>query len=492
MLRFVTLAAALVVSSASAASDFIVRPGDEAYDSASQIYNIRVQSLPEAVLEPTTKEEALEAMNYVISQGKVPTFKSGGHHFSGYNQADDEYVLSTKKMRDIVVNDADATITIGGGCVWEEVYRALDNTPWVVSGTTSLTVGVTGSSLGQGYSSFHRKYGFASDNVVQFSVITYNGTMLEATADQNSDLFFALKGAGGGNFGFVVETVHRLHPANANGYLAGEMGFFVPPLWPQVTRTFAEIVSGNTIPEDFKINMVLLNGSVGIIVTYIYFGEDHELGEQLAEELFKSKFPNPTFDTTKVDSFTDYQLSVGQGSLSYPSERRQYTSADFMSTISEEAIDTVLNMVTGERPADPDNFITIIFTQMGGAVSLVASDATAFPMRDAKVAIEFSTGWSSPSFDEEWMQWVKTTRNKLFDEGNVVGTCIGHNDELWSASEYPRMYWGNNYPRLREIKQKYDPLDLFQFPQQVMPPCPGNLEQCVATGKSAARCEQLC
>jgi len=490
MFRLFALAA--IATAASAHSDFIVRPGDEGFDAASQIYNIRVQSTPQAVLEPTTKAEAVEAMNYALSQGKIPTFKSGGHHFSGYNQAEDEFVLSTKKMKGIEIDDEAGVITIGGGCLWGEVYEALNNTQWVVSGTTSLTVGVTGSSMGTGYSSFHRKYGFASDNVLSFSVVTFNGTMIEATADQNSDLFFALKGAGGGNFGFIVETVHRLHPANSNGYISGEMGFFIPPMWPTVTRTFAGIISGDTVPEDFKINMVLLNGSIGVIVTWIYFGEDHVLGEQIAEEFFKSKFPAPTFDTTKVDSFYDYQFGVGQGSLSYPSSRRQYTSADFLSTCTEETIDKVLGMLTGDRPADPNNMITIIVTQMGGAVSLVAADDTAFPYRDAKLAIEFSTGWSSPSFDAEWMQWVKDVRNDIFDGGDVVGTCIGHNDELWDADMYPKMYWGNNYPRLQEIKNKYDPMDMFQFPQQVMPPCPGSFEACVTSGRGASRCGQLC
>jgi len=320
--------------------------------------------------------------------------------------------------------------------------------------------------MGTAYSSFQRVIGFGSDNVLDYSLVTAKGELIHANENENADLFWGMRGSGGGNFGFVVEQKIRLFLAEPE-YLHGEIGYLVALAGREVVdpviREYAKFIQ--EMPDELSVKIIFVDRGV-LLVAYTWCGSDIELGLQWVDTL-RQRLPSPFFDTYKRSDFSTMLIEQGGGSEGYPSSRRGYTPADYFVKFSDFLVDNILELMFGSREGLA---ITLIITPMLGVLAEMPSDYTAFPFRTAGVNVEFSCGWQDASDDDRWISFIHNFRKRLYDNGDAVGTCINHPDQRWSDADYPAMYYSDNYARLQEVKATWDPNNVFNYPQSVRLP----------------------
>ena len=204
----------------------VLRIDDTDYHTAATLWNMAIQVWPSLIIRPATYDDAALTLSTLYTQG-IPVRIMGGRHSYGGYCSHAGVVLDSALLKKVDIDWQKETITMQAGVLWNEVYAALDGSEFVVIGGLCPTVGVVGFTVGGGYNSIYsRSYGLASDNVLSFQVATYNGTIVTASENSNPDLFWALRGGGGGNFGYVLEMTHKIHRINQTYLPAGQISYF--------------------------------------------------------------------------------------------------------------------------------------------------------------------------------------------------------------------------------------------------------------------------
>ncbi|MCZ2826180.1 MULTISPECIES: FAD-binding oxidoreductase [unclassified Modestobacter] len=440
----------------------VVRPGDEAYEEARHVYNAMIDAHPAGVVRCAGTADVVATVRCAAESGSPLAVRGGGHSVPGFGTADDAVVADLSGMQAVDVDDERRTATVGGGATWGRFNDVTAAHGLATTGGIVSTTGVGGLTLGGGIGYLARGYGLSCDNLLSAEVVTADGTVVTASASEHPDLFWALQG-GGGNFGVVTRFTFRLHPVTT--VLGGPM-FFELADGPAALAHFRDFI--RTAPREyggfpaFQIAPPLpfvpedRVGEPFVAVVSCWTGSAAE-GEQVLDGLRQVARPV----AEHVGPMPYAALNSAFDGL-VPAGLQHYWKAAFVRELTDDAI--AAHMEHG--PKVPTVNSTVHLYPINGAVHDVAAEATAFGHRDASFAPVIAGMWPDPADNERNTAWVREYHAAIAphsEEGGYVNFA--------SADDQPRAgaNYGANHGRLREVKRRYDPDNLFHLNQNIQP-----------------------
>jgi FAD/FMN-containing dehydrogenase len=439
-------------------------PGDAEYDVARAVFNAMIDRCPAVVAVCGSTADVVAAVNYARDEGLPLSVYGGGHAVTGAAVCDDGVCLDLRGMKGIEVDPAARTARADAGLNWGEFDAATQEHGLAVTGGRVPDTGIAGLALGSGSGWLERKLGFTCDNLLAAEVVTADGQVVTASATENPDLFWGLRG-GGGNFGVVTSFLLQLHPVGPivlGGLLVwpAPMANDVARFWRDFMLSAPDEVGGalafiTAPPADFVPEPVRGHPILGCVVCY---AGDVAEGEEVLRPL--REFGPPPLDLLGPMPYTAVQDLITEAN---PHGRRNYWSADFLDELPDEAIDTFVEHAT--NPVSP--FSQMLVIPGGGAIARVPEDATAFGARTAPFNTHFLSMWESEADDEKNIAYTRAiaAAMKPWTSGRAYLNFIG--DEGLHRIE--ASFGAEKYARLQELKSKWDPNNLFSHNQNIKP-----------------------
>lgn len=454
------LAAALEQLDAEARGP-VLEPGDPGYDDARTIWNARVDREPAAILRCTGVADVLAGVNTAREHGVRFSIKSGGHHVSGSALCDGGLVLDLGSMDWVRVDPDARRARVGPGATWGDVDHETSAFGLAVPGGQDPNIGVSGLTLGGGVGWLSRTYGLTCDNLLSADVVTASGELVHASPAQHQDLFWALRGGGGG-FGVVTAFEFQLH--EVGDVFAGSLVYPHEDL-PAVARRYESFMAD--APREVR----LLFGSM-VLPAAPYFPEAiHDTrvaiiiafhagppaaGRRVLAPL--REFRKPLFDSLRTRSYPAFQRAgTSRGSM------RTHLRSQYLATVT----DRVIEVVEAHANQAPSDGATVFISPRSGAETEPATDATAYSHRDAAHHLLVEARWEDPDADDEHVAWVDSFHDAVepFTTGDVAMNFLpGDEPEARIRAAY-----GDNYDRLVEVKRRWDPENRFDAPHLVDP-----------------------
>jgi len=440
----------------------LIQPGDATYDQARAVYNGMIDKHPALIARCTDVTDVIAAVNAARDSGMLLAVRGGAHSGAGLGTCDGGLVIDLSPMKGVFVDPARETLRVGGGCTWGDVDHAASAYGLATPSGFLSTTGVGGLTLGGGIGYLSRTFGLTIDNLLSAEVVLADGRVVNASSSENADLFWALRG-GGGNFGVVTSFEFKAHPV-ATVYGG-------PMLWPmeqarELMKWWREFIL--TAPED-------INGWFGFVtvppgppfpeavhlqkmcaVVWCYTGPLDQ-----AEDRFR---PIRDAMPPAVDFAGPIPWPVLQSMFDglYPPGLQWYWKADFVSDLSDKAIDLHLKYAHQL----PSMHSTMHLYPINGAAHRAGPGDTAFSYRDANFASVIVGVDPDPANNDRIVQWAKDYWLALHPHSAGGGYINMMMDE---GNDNVKAAYRDNYARLAEIKRKYDPANLFRVNQNIRP-----------------------
>jgi FAD binding domain-containing protein/berberine-like enzyme len=438
----------------------LVLPGEDGYDAARRSYNPLFDGRQPAAVARVTRPEDVQACVEVARAARMPiAARSGGHSYAGYSTPDGGLVVDLAPLSGVEVR-ADGTAVIGAGARLMSVYSALAGAGRCLPAGSCPTVGIGGLTLGGGIGVLTRKYGLTCDKLVSARIVTADGTVRNASADAEPDLFWALRGGGGGNFGIVTSFTFATDPAPDLTVFSLRFGGGVA----DVLGAWQQWISA--APPELWSNLVISGGAPPTCrVGGCYVGSESGLRPLLNQLLAGT--PRPTSQLVSGKGFLDAMRYFGGCSQRSIEQCRPESEGGQLGRESFVASSRIL-----PGPVDPTAFVSImdgrsgmdlLLDSLGGAVSTVDAKATAFPHRGALASAQIYAG-ADIGTQATSTTSVAEVRDGL---GAQLGTTGYVNYVDPGLPDWGTAYYGGNLPKLREVAARYDPDAVFTFPQAV-------------------------
>ena len=450
-----------------AAVDFLgttLRPSDPGYDEARQVFNGMIDRRPELIMRCEQTSDVVAALAVARTEGLPVSVYGGGHSVTGSAVVDGGLCLDLRGLDQVVVDPAARTARVGGGARWGAVDAATQEHGLAVTGGRVSTTGVAGLALGSGSGWLERCYGFTCDNLLSAEVVTADGRVVTASDEENPDLFWGLRG-GSGNFGIVTEFTFALHavgPIVLGGMLMYPASMAVELL--RFWRDFMlaapdEVGSGMAFitapPLDFVPEPVRGQPVVGVVLCY---SGDPGTGQEVLAPMLE--FGPPAINMVQPMPYVAIQQLLDEAN---PKGMRNYWSSDFLDSLPDEAIDTLVSHATS--PVSP--MTEILLSAGGGAVARVPEDATAFGQRSAPWNVHYLSMWADPADDDANVEFTRkiSTVMKPWTTGRVYLNYIG--DE--GPGRVEAAFGPEKFARLAKLKRTWDPENVFRHNQNIEP-----------------------
>ena len=440
----------------------LIAPGDAQYDEARKVYNGMIDRRPRLIARCMDVADVTAAVNFAREQKLLVSIRGGGHNAGGLGVCDDGLVIDLSPMRYVRVDPKKRTVLAGGGALWGDVDHASHVFGLAVPAGFISTTGVGGLTLGGGIGHLTRGCGLTIDNLLAVEMVLASGKFVTASAKENPDLFWAVRG-GGGNFGVVTSFLFKAHQVHTN--YAG------PMLWAledtvDVMRWYRKFIA--KAPRD-------LNGFFAFLVV--------PPGPPFPEHLHNKKMcgivwcytgpikkgpqvfkPIRAFKTPALDLVGPIPHPVLNSMFDplYPSGLQWYWKADFVRELSDEAI--ALHAEHGARL--PTLLSTMHMYPIDGAAARVKNNATPWAYRDAKFASVIVGVDPSPANKEKITTWARDYWTALHPH-SAGGAYV--NFMMDEGEDRIRATYGKNYARLAKLKKKYDAANLFRVNQNIKP-----------------------
>ncbi len=432
----------------------VVLPGDQDYDSARRVWNGMIDKRPHAVVRASSPDDVAAAIAFATGKGFPVAVRGGGHNIAGNATCDNGLVIDLSLMKSIEVDRDGRRVRAGGGVLWGEFDAATQEVGLATNGGLVPSTGVAGFTLGGGLGHLMRSCGLACDNLVSADVVTADGRIVTASAEQNEDLFWAIRG-GGGNFGVVTTFEFQLHevgPILLGGRLIHRLADA-----PDVLRFYREFMA--EAPDSLIVYAGLSTSPEGeprLGMRPVFNGPIKE-GQELLEPL--RRYGSPAVDDIEPRPYVEIQKIVEP---MFPPGRLHYWKANFADALSDELID-ILVAAYGRAPSPYSN---IALEPMGGAIARVPETATAFHHRRHGYSVLLLGGWLRPEDDDANVAWVRDLWEvtRPFASSDVYVNYLGTEGDARVREAY-----GPNHPRLSETKRKYDPHNFFRLNQNIEP-----------------------
>lgn len=437
--------------------------GDDGFDQARAVWNDRFRRSPDLIARCASTADVARSVRFARDFGVPVAVKGGGHSYAGNTVADGGLLIELGLMDDVRVDPTSRTATVGAGARWAAVDAAAHQHGLATPGGTVSSVGVAGFTLGGGGGWLSRMHGLAVDNLLSADLVTADGRTVRAAEDHNEDLFWALRG-GCGNFGVVTSFVFRLHPVEPE--VATGQVFFPASRAREVLRFYRDHFVD--APDELMCYPFLLrvppldvfpaayHGTVAVDLVLAWFGPGDEAKEHFAP--FRA-LDDSFLELIAPQSYLDLQQSFDAG---MGPGNRWYSRAVQFDSLTDEAIDALLD---GLDPF-PGALTTVYLAPQSGAPNRRRPDATAFPHRTSEHELHIFPGWTDEQDDGQVIRWADGLFESVAPHGNgrVYVNLLGDGERDRTTEAFAQ-----NLPRLRQIKAKWDPDNVFRHTHNVLP-----------------------
>jgi FAD/FMN-containing dehydrogenase len=428
-------------------------PTDAGYDTARRVWNGMIDKRPALIARCTGVADVRQAVTFARTHQLLVAVRGGSHNVAGYATCDDGLVIDLSPMKGVWVDPTRRKVRAQGGVLWGELDRETQVFGLATTGGTDPTTGIAGLTLGGGVGWLQGKYGLAIDNLLSVDVVTADGRCLTASATENADLFWGLRG-GSGNFGIATAFEYQLHPV---GPLLGGLIVYPFAQAKEVLRFYRDFTSA--APDELTAAAGFLTDPDGTLVAGIiaaYCGSLEE-GEKVLKPL--RSFGPPLADHIAPMPYEDVQKLL----YVFKADVQTYVKADFLQGLTEEAIETLV--AHAETISSPLSAIALL--PINGAASRVAANATAFPHRTPHYHLFIISQWEDPAESDKHIGWTRTFWEATRRFAGI-GVYVNELDQDDGEDRY-RAAYGVNYERLVALKNTYDPTNFFRLNPNIKP-----------------------
>jgi len=442
----------------------LVRPSDANYDDARAIWNGAHDARPAVIARCASTADVRHAIGFARSEGLEVAVRGGGHSIPGFSSCDGGIVIDLSPMKGIEVDPSARTVVAEGGVLWNELDAATQEHGLAVTGGLVSTTGIAGFTLGGGIGWLMRKHGLACDNLRSAQLVTADGQVITASAAQNSELFWGLRG-GGGNFGVVTSFEFDLHPVGPT-VTAGAV-FYPGDRAEEVMRFYRDFV--RDIPDELTTLVNLLtappapflpeewHGKKLVALIGCYAGDPEEGARAMAP---MSELGDPVADLIGPMPYVGMQSLID---ALWPHGTKAYMKAGYLSELDDAAIETSARF--HQDATSPASEIHV--QHFGGAVARVPGEETAYGERDAPfvlncIAVSHEPGGIDTHVD--WAQRYYAAMEPSLTGGAYINFLSAEGDERVKSA-----YGPEKYARLQALKDRYDPTNLFRLNQNIAP-----------------------
>ncbi|MFN2526418.1 MAG: FAD-binding oxidoreductase [Actinomycetota bacterium] len=442
----------------------VIGPAHPAYEEARRVWNASIDKYPALVVRPLDVKDVAAALHFARDKDLIVAVRGGSHSVAGFSTCDGGLVIDFSAMKGVRIDAEQRRAYVGPGAVWGEVDPLTQASGLAVTGGLISSTGVAGFTLGGGIGWLQRRLGLACDNLLSADVVTADGSRLHASEDENSDLFWALRG-GGGNFGIVTSFEFQLHPVGPEIRAGLRM-------WPgdratDVLTMYRDYFAG--APGDLTLAAVLrlappapfvpaeFHGKPIVGLAVVYVGPPEKADEVLApidalgEPIVDLVAPRPYIE---MQTLTDAAWGPGF---------QNYWKAEYLSGLPDEAIAVLVDFL-GTITSPLSDFK---FPYLGGAIGRVGEDDTAYGHRDAPFILNINSRWADPEDSDRHIEWTRALWQAMqpYSGGGTYTNFMSADD----GDRIEDSYGSAKYQRLAELKRRYDPTNLFRLNQNIQP-----------------------
>jgi hypothetical protein len=431
----------------------LLRRGDDGYDEVRKVWNGMIDRHPALIARCAGAADIMAAVRFAREHNLIISIRGGGHNVSGNAVCEGGLMIDPSRMRSIRVDPVAQTVRAEPGVLGAELDRETQAFGLATPVGSVSTTGIAGLTLGGGQSWLGSQHGLAIDNLLSVDIVTADGTLRTASATQNQDLFWGIRGAGH-NFGVVTSFEYRLHPV---GPVLG--GMVIHPLSQaiEVLRFYRDFTASE--PDALQTwagILTLPDGNQVVAVVPCHIGPLDE-GERLLAPL--RRFGTPIADTIAPLPYTAMQQIFD---AAFPPGRQNYWKSALTGRLADEVIEASVEYARKV----PSPFTAILFIELHGAYSRVGKTDTAYYHRDMQFDLIALSMWADRADTERNIGWTR----ELFAAWEPhLGHAAYVNDLGEEGEEQIRSAYGGNYARLAALKAKYDPTNLFRLNQNIQP-----------------------
>ncbi len=442
----------------------VVVPGDPEYNVSRAEFNTFFNRFPLVIVFAQNTQDVANAVRWARFWSVPIRMRSGRHSYEGLSVVDGGIVIDVSEMLQVDVDRRSGTVTVQTGLRDFAIDEILGSEGLAVPTGLCPTTGIAGYTLGGGQSSLSRPLGLMIDNLLELEMVDAGGRVLRANADNNANLFWASRGGGGGNFGICTSFRFRTHRIETVAF--ANIGWDLIDLEP-VLKAWQVL----TVPDsDEKLTplLTIVNGlqssssnqlfptSFPLTMQGVFLGPVAAL-RRLLEPLLRAGSPQEVF----IEEIPWIE-AAGRIAATQPKSEPFKSVGPFVDRLlPDEAIAIIRRFINNP----PTSSVAVLFHGLGGAVAKVPSEATAYFYRKALSNISFWATWNTPVGAAPGIRWVENFRRAMlpFTRGVYVNT-----PDL-SIKNWPKAYYGSNFGRLTRVKARYDPKNVFHFPQSIPP-----------------------
>jgi FAD/FMN-containing dehydrogenase len=444
----------------------LLQPGSPCYDETRRVRNGLIDRHPTLIARCSGTADVVAAVNFAREHELLLSVRSGGHNVSGAATNDGGLVIDLSPMRGVRVDPAAKTVRVQGGATWGDVDRETQLFGLATPGGVVSSTGVGGLTLHGGWGWLRRKYGYCVDNLLAVDLVTADGQVRTASATENPDLFWAVRGAGS-NFGVVTSFEFRLHDV-------GPLVAFAAPVYAledveRVASAWRDFMA--TAPTETSSSCAFW----AVPATEAFPAELHDKAVVIpiamhagpAEEGERALRPLRELATPLLDLSATMPYTVLQGAFDalFPKGRLYYWKSLYLNDFEGETMAATIHLAR-HRPTPMS--LVALWHLAGGAASRVEPDATAFGRRTAPYLLSFDTTWDDPADTDRCIAWTRDAWSAMhrFSDGGLYLNFAGFGEE---KEALVRAAYGANYDRLAALKARYDPTNLFRMNQNIRP-----------------------
>ena len=431
----------------------VIGPADPEYDNARRIWNASIDKHPGLIVRCAGAADVVQTVKFGRANDLLVSIRGGGHNVAGRALSDDGLVIDLSSMRAVFVDPAKGTARVQGGATLGDLDRETHAFGLAVPAGVVSRTGIAGLTLGGGIGWLVRKYGLTCDNVLSFEIATADGKLLTASADENPELFWALRG-GGGNFGVVTSFLFRAYPVTN---VFGGMIVHARDHARDVIKHYRDFMT--SAPEELTAYAVLIttpDGHPAVAVVACFCGDPAE-GKLVLRPL--REFGSPLMDAVQLMPFPAMQKLIDGA---FPEGTYNYWKSDFVREMSDEVIDLIVTHANKMKSP----LSAVVIEYYGGAAGRIGVSQSAFAQRQAEYDIGYMAQWTDPAEKEVHVAWARDMADALRPHasgGHLLNFLGEESPDMIQAA------FGPNYARLAQVKKKYDPTNFFSINQNIKP-----------------------